>query len=122
MRELTQIPARERSAFPRIPRPYSKGHRNADHLDDGGRPQDALGIERGLGKRLRTSGNTPGRDQTNVGDARARLGDVPLARGEGEVRILSSRTHARRDYRITTGFVTGRFLEYRENMGNNALQ
>jgi len=33
-----------------------------------------------------------------------------------------ARTHARRDYRITTGFVTGRFLEYRENMGNNALQ
>ena len=78
---------------------FSKVHSNADHLDEWRKASGCTWSRRpGLGKRLRTSVNTPGRDQSNAGDAPGRgWGISPWP--EGEVRILSARTHARRDYR-----------------------
>jgi hypothetical protein len=115
-RSETQARGVRLTAFPRIPRPYSKGHRNADHLDDGGRPQDAL-ASTGTGHQA-----TPGRDQTNVGDIPAGgLGKVTLGRGRGPNSFF---THAREaglpDH--TTGFATGRLSQYRENTRKNAIE
>ena len=67
------------TAFPMIPQPYSRGHRNADHLDERRKDPGCHWNRRGRGKRLRHQATPPDairRTQATLGRG---LGNIPVA-------------------------------------------
>ena len=89
-----EIPAPDRSAFPRIPRPYSKVHRNADHLHerrkDPGSPLESTRT----GEATQNIRQHRRRDHMNAGDSPGRGWgmSLPVARGRVQTEPY---THAR---------------------------